>query len=657
MRAYDAWLNTNELSKKRWLKAIQVEGACSELVRGRAISELERAFGLVNPEDGCWSLYLSVEPDHDDLKGQMTGTFQISRQADSIYIRAVDDSGLIAAIYALVKKALLDGLDAELDFTHVPATSLRMVNHWDNMDGSIERGYSGRSFFFKDREIVLNDRTADYCRLAASVGINAIVINNVNVKDEATYLITDKHVDRLRKMSELFHSFGIQLFLSLNYAAPVELGSLDTADPLDEAVIKWWDERFAEVFRNLPLLGGFLVKADSEGRPGPFTYGRNQAEGANLLGRALKPFGKALIWRAFVYNAQQDWRDLKTDRARAAFDYFAPLDGQFLDNVYLQIKNGPMDFQVREPVSPLFSQMTKTNLILELQIAQEYTGQQIDLCYLGTQWREILDFKTGNPAVNLDASSLAHMIGDQSIPGVNFGIAAVSNTGDDENWFGNDLAALNYYAYGLLASDPHMNSREMAMQWVALTFGLEGMDDLMLMLEESWSVYEAYTAPLGIGWMVTPHTHYGPSVDGYEYDRWGTYHKADHKAIGVDRTDEGTGYAKLYPAVVGDVFNSKDSCPDEFVLFYHRMDYTDRLKSGKTLIQHIYDSRFWGYEEVEGFIRRWDALEGLVEDARHKRIRARFWRQLQNAREWRDQVNSYFWRKTGIADEKGRTLY
>ncbi len=653
MNGYDAWLNTKKLAEAGLLRQIVAKLSPSEIVK-RAISELERAFGPPDPTHGIWNIELVS----NDQPAQ-SGSYKICCDNKTIRIEAADDKAALYGCYALIKKAILGELSDGLTVSDTPKTELRMINHWDNMDGSIERGYSGRSFFFENNEILLHERITDYCRLAASVGINAVVINNVNVKEEARFLITAKHFDRLKYLSDVFHSFGISLFLSLNFAAPVEEGGLETADPLDENVIRWWDKKMAEVYRALPCLGGFLVKADSEGRPGPFTYGRNQAEGANMLGRALAPYGGILIWRAFVYNAGQDWRDTKTDRARAAYDYFAALDGLFENNVYLQIKNGPMDFQVREPVSPLFSAMTKTNLILELQITQEYTGQQIDLCYLLPQWREILDFQTGNPAARTQDTSLASILKGDVLEQVKIGIAAVSNTGNDINWFGHDLAAVNFYAYGCLAWSADRPAEETAREWAALSFDPASADESKLvdMLLASWPVYEAYTAPLGIGWMVTPHTHYGPSVDGYEYDRWGTYHRADHRGIGVDRSDQGTAYATLYPREVGEIFNRVESCPDEYVLFFHRLAYTDRLKSGKTVIQHIYDSRFWACEQVEGFMAEWESLKSKLDAKVHRRVSERFARQLINAREWRDQVNSYFRRKSGIDDEHGRLIY
>ena len=321
-------------------------------------------------------------------------SYRIEGSHDGILLEAADERGVIYGVFAILRQIACGRKATEVAEIKAPSNPLRMMNHWDNMDGSIERGYSGDSFFFEDEKIIINDRTTDYARFMASIGINAVVINNVNVKGAASYLITDRYFDKVKELSEIFEGYGIKLYMSLNFASPIEIGGLDTCDPLDKEVIAWWQGKMKEVYEHLPNFGGFLVKADSEGRPGPFTYGRTQADGANMLGDVIKPYGGIIIWRCFVYNCTQDWRDTKTDRARAGYDYFKDLDGAYHDNVVLQIKNGPMDFQIREPVSPLLGGLQHTNQMLEVQIAQEYTGHQIDLCYLIPLYKEVLDFHT-----------------------------------------------------------------------------------------------------------------------------------------------------------------------------------------------------------------------------------------------------------------------
>ncbi len=482
------------------------------------------------------------------------------------------------------------------------------------------------------------------------------MINNVNVKDAATWLITDRYFDKLSQLSEVLADYGIKLFLSLNYAAPVELGELDSADPLSGEVGEWWKRRMELVFGRIPNLGGFLIKADSEGRPGPFTYGRTHADGANMLAKAAEPYGGLIIWRCFVYNCRQDWRDYKTDRARSGYDNFIGLDGTFHDNVILQIKNGPMDFQVREPVHPLFGGLTDTNQILEVQIAQEYTGQQRHVCYLIPMFKEVLGFHT---YVAKPDDTVKDIVSGKTFGQTKCGMAAVANTGNDENWTGHDLAAANLYGFGRLAFDPSVSAKELADEWIVRTFGddKEVREVLLFILMESWKAYEMYNAPLGIGWMVNPGYHYGPNVDGYEYDRWGTYHRADHQGIGVDRSHNGTGYAGLYREPNASMYDSAESCPDELILFFHHMPYSHKLKTGKTVIQHIYDTHFAGVELVDEMVKRFESLKGKLPDKTYRRMLDRFYHQKEHAREWRDQINTYFYRKSGIADEKGRCIF
>ena len=582
--------------------------------------------------------------------------YHVFEEDGNAVIAASTDCGWLYGAFELIHQMQMENPLSGMDIKKEPVMPLRMLNHWDNMDGSIERGYSGNSFFFEKDEILIDERTVTYARLLASVGINGAVINNVNVKDAATWLITDRYFDKLRRLSEIFAGYGIKLFLSLNYAAPVELGQLDSADPLLEEVREWWKRRMQLVFGQIPNLGGFLIKADSEGRPGPFTYGRTHADGANMLAEAVEPYGGLIIWRCFVYNCKQDWRDYITDRARSGYDNFIELDGAFRDNVILQIKNGPMDFQVREPVHPLFGALKASNQMLEVQIAQEYTGQQRHVCYLIPMFKEVLAFRTY--AAKTD-DTVMDIVSGKTFGQTTCGMAAVANTGNDENWTGHDLAAANLYGFGRLAFTPSATAEELATEWIVRTFGKdqEVREVLLFILMNSWKAYEMYNAPLGIGWMVNPAYHYGPNVDGYEYDRWGTYHRADHAGIGVDRSHNGTGYAGLYEEPNASMYDSPESCPDELLLFFHHMPYEHKLHSGKTVIQHIYDTHFEGVELVDEMVKRFEGLEGKLPDKAFGRMLERFRHQKEHAREWRDQINTYFYRKSGIADEKGRKIF
>ena len=582
--------------------------------------------------------------------------YEICQKGEQLLITSAGEAGILYGVFHLARELQCGRTMKNSCIRKTPDSPLRMLNHWDNMDGSIERGYSGESFFFENNQVVVNDRTRAYARLAASVGINGVVINNVNVKDRATWLIDEVFQKELKEMSDIFSSYGIRLFLSLNFAAPMEFGGLESADPCKEEVKIWWKEKMKELCTRLPNLGGFLVKADSEGRPGPFTYGRTHADGANMLAEAVKPYDGLIIWRCFVYNCQQDWRDRKTDRARSGYDNFKPLDGQFLDNVILQVKNGPMDFQVREPVSPLFGGMEHTNEMLEIQIAQEYTGQQRHVCYLIPMFKEILGFHT-HCSENLD--TVEDIVTGRTMRNHNCGMAAVANTGNDENWTGHDLAAANFYGFGRLSFDASLSAEEIAQEWIRCTFGqdeevLEKIEKILMM---SWPAYEKYTSPLGIGWMVNPNYHYGPNVDGYEYDRWGTYHRADHLGLGVDRSHNGTGYAQQYLEPNTSMYDAIETCPEELLLFFHYIPYTYELKSGKTLIQHIYDTHFEGAEDVEEMAALWDSLKGKVPEKVFLRVQKRLWHQKDHSKEWRDQINSYFYRKSMIPDNKNRAIY
>ena len=571
------------------------------------------------------------------------------RKADILGGSAV---GVLYGIYDAQRQLIVNG--TVVSASERPACPLRMLNHWDNADGSIERGYSGRSFFFDDGKLLIDDRTSFYARLCASVGINATVINNVNVKGDATWLITDRYLDGVREMADRFAAYGIRLYLCVNYAASIEIGGLATSDPLEPAVAEFWKDTVAKVYAKVPSLGGFLVKADSEGRPGPHTYGRTQADGANMLARALAPYGGTLIWRCFVYNCAQDWRDTTIDRACAAYDYFHPLDGMFEENVVLQVKNGPLDFQVDEPVSPLFCGLTKTNLMLEVQAAQEYTGQQKHVCFLIPMWKDVLRFRTY--AYN-EHDRVEDIISGMHRRGA-CGFAAVANTGDDENWTGSDFAAANWYGFGRLAWKPQLSAEEIAAEWAGLTFEDSTVRNVVTkVLLASYGIYQSYTAPLGIGWMCNPNHHYGPNVDGYEYDRWGTYHRASCKAVGVDRTSKGTGFSAQYSEPLAKLYENPETTPVKHLLFFHRLPYTYVLPNGKTLIQHIYDTHFEGVEELRSIVENVVAVQGMIPEKEYTRIMERFGMQLSSAKEWRDRINTYFCRMSGIGDAKRRRIY
>ncbi|MEU6354265.1 alpha-glucuronidase [Streptomyces sp. NPDC047072] len=639
-----------------WLPegAFRPIGTRRTLIRGTG-PLVDTVYGEV--AEACGRFGGEIVRNDPDLLLELTGdddseAFTYGRRDSCTTVTASGGAGLLYGFFHVVRLGEAAFTGSCETATFQPQLARRMLDHWDNVDvhpvmGQVERGYAGGSLFWADGRARGDlERVRAYGRLLAACGINALAVNNVNVHAAEARLLTDR-LGEVVDIAGALRPYGIRTHLSVTFAAPMVLGGLATADPLDEGVRAWWAEAVRRVYGAIPDFGGFVVKADSEGQPGPFAYGRTHADGANMLAAALEPYGGTVHWRAFVYDHRQDWRDRTTDRARAAYDHFVPLDGEFADNAVLQVKHGPMDFQVREPVSPLIGAMPGTRLAVELQATQEYTGQQRHVCWLGPMWGEVLRFR---PEEGASVGELARG-----------GLVAVSNVGDDPFWTGHPLAQANLYTFGRLAWQPDAEPLTVLDEWIRLTFPdapARLVAGLHAVLDGSWATYEKYTAPLGVGFMVQPGHHYGPSVDGYEYSPWGTYHFADRDGVGVDRSvASGTGYAGQYGKAWASVYESPDTCPDELLLFFHHMAYGHMLKSGRTVIQHIYDTHFEGVEEVEAAREVWGSLAGLVEPARHARVAELFDEQLRGAREWRDQVNSYFFRKSGVPDARGRIIY
>ena len=585
-----------------------------------------------------------------------TEGYRIVETEHGYKIESASPAGYLYGMYGL-HRLLTTQNEAGFPYESVPDQSIRMIDHWDNFDGSIERGYAGESIFY-DHNTFRGDMELirQYARLLASVGINAVLINNVNVHRPETFFVTGEALAEIRRISDVLAAYGIKTYLSVNFAAPITVGRLKSADPLEPEVASWWEETVKRIYEEIPDFAGFVVKADSEGEPGPFTYGRNHDDGANMLARAAGPYGGVIIWRCFVYDCSQDWWNREADRARAAYDIFEPLDGRFLDNVILQIKNGPIDFQIREPVSPLFGALKKTNQILEFQITQEYTGHQRDICYLIPMWKETMDFDTKHGK----SLTVKEAVRENSPVRGRSGIAGVGNVGMDANWTGSKLAQANLYGFGRLVWNHELSSEAIAEEWVRQSFCLteEKCGKLAAVLTTSRDVYEAYTCPLGVGFMCKPAVHYGVDIDGYEYDRWGTYHYADRDGVGRDRTVKtGTSYTRQYSDARFSEYEDLSSCPDELLLFVHHVPYTHVLHSGKTVIQHIYDTQFEGVERVREYQAVWESLKDSLDEESYLNMKERLVWQLENAVSWRDQVNTYFYRKSGIPDEKGRKIY
>ena len=574
---------------------------------------------------------------------QRQGAFWIGAAGRVIVVTGRDDRGVLYGAFALLRRIAMHEPVEALNDHQEPAAPLRWTNEWDNLDGSIERGYAGPSIFF-DQNAVAGDltRAGEYARLLASVGINGCAVNNVNANP---LVITHDFVSPLARLAGVLRPWGVSLAVSIDFSSPMKIGGLNSFDPLDPRVAAFWKDRVDDIYRAIPDFGGFVLKADSEGRLGPSAYGRSHADAANVIARALAPHNGVLFYRGFVYDHLMDWRNTRNDRARAAVDNFKTLDGRFDSNVILQIKNGPIDFQVREPASPLFGALRTTNEAIELQITQEYLGQQRHVVFLAPMWKEVLDFDTrvSSPA---PVKSLVR------------GFVGVSNVGRATNWLGHDLAMANLYAFGRLAWNPDVSSPRIAGEWTTLTFGVEPrvVETVGRILLDSWQTYERYTGSLGMGTLTDIiRAHYGPGIESSERNGWGQWHRADGRGIGMDRTTAtGTGFVSQYSPTVAAMYESIETTPDELLLFMHHVPYTHVLKSGKTVMQHIYDEHFQGADEAAGFVERWRTLDGLIDRERYVAILGKLEYQAGHAVVWRDAVTSWFRWISGIPDANGR---
>lgn len=667
---YDGWLRYAELppeAQKAWrnLPAITVAPGNSEMIeavreewaRGiRGMLQRTTRFSDQLPKEnvflfGTLSNLLSIAPGlplpkNVEEDGYWIG--RVRRDGRELWIvTAPSERGALYGVFALLRKIAL-GERKQLEAPSNPAATWRVLNHWDNLNGTIERGYAGSSIFWANDHIVPDlTRIRDYARLMASLGINGCSINNVNADAR---VVTSLYLQEIARVAAVFRPWGVKLFLSLDFASPRRIGKIDTFDPLDPRAVEFWKKTIDGVYAAVPDLGGFILKADSEGRLGPSEYGRTHADAANVIARALQPHGGVLFYRGFVYNHKMDWRDRKLDRARAAYDNFARLDGRFETNVIIQIKHGPIDFQVREPASPLFGALEKTATAIELQITAEYLGQQRHVCYVAPMWKAALDF-------DLDPDRRGRKV-KEVVARRGGGFAGVSNVGSDTNWLGHHLAMANLYAFGRLAWNPDLASEEIATEWTRLTFGSDPQTrkSITKILNDSWAAYENYTGPLGAGTLTDIiNIHYGPAVESSEYNGWGQWHRADTNGIGMDRTAAtGTGFISQYSPRVAAIFESLSNCPDELLLFLHHVPYTHRLHSGKTVIQHIYDSHYRGAEQAAEFVEIWKSLRGRVDEQRYDTVLAQLEYQAGHAVVWRDAICNWFLAKSGIPDERGR---
>jgi alpha-glucuronidase len=584
------------------------------------------------------------------------GFWLTHRQIDGathLIIAASNDGGVLYGVFAFLRKIALQQSLQDLNESQQPYAPIRWIDQWDNLDGTIERGYAGRSIFFENGTLRSDlTRVADYARTLASVGINGMAINNVNANPR---LLQDDFVFQLARVAAAFRPWGVRLSIAVDLGSPKTIGGLNTFDPADPRVAEWWRKKIDQIYAAIPDFAGFVVKADSEDRLGPSTYGRTQADAANLIARPLKPHHGIIFYRAFVYNHHLDWRNSKNDRAKAAYDYFHPLDGKFEDNVIIQIKHGPIDFQAREPVSPLLGALQNTNEAVELQITQEYTGQQRHLCFLIPMWKEVLDFDlhaSGAPSPVMD------LVAGKTFHRPTGGFVGVANVGLDENWLGHPLAMANLYGFARLAWNPQLSAVQIAEEWSALTFGDDPVvvETISSMLLSSWSTYESYTGPLGAQTLTDIlGSHYGPGIESSEGNGWGQWHNADHQGVGMDRSRAtGTGYAGQYSAPVAQMYESLATTPDNLLLFFHHVAYTYVLQSGKTVIQHIYDSHYDGAQRAATYVQQWQSLKNKLDEQRYSAVLVRLQYQAGHAIVWRDAICNWFLQTSGIPDTQAR---
>ena len=571
-------------------------------------------------------------------------------------IQANTDLGILYGVYELLRRQQTGEPIKEEIFN--PSYERRLLNHWDNLNGTIERGYAGHSIFWrkgKDSLVVTKKDIKlwqEYAQANASIGINGAVLNNVNASPN---MLTRDILNRVKEIAEVLRPYGIRTYLSVNFSSPSVIGGLKTSDPLDPEVIKWWNAKVKEIYSLIPDFGGFLVKASSEGQPGPQDFGRTHADGANMMADALKPFGGIVMWRAFVYKASGE------DRAKQAYNEFMPLDGQFRDNVIIQVKNGPVDFQPREPFSPLFGAMKKTSVMPELQITQEYLGQSIHLVFLATMWEEFLRSDTYQQG---KGCTVAHCTDGSVYHQKYTAIAGVSNIGLDTNWCGHHFAQANWYAFGRLAWNNSLSSEQIADEWIRLTFSqTSNADDIKEPLFADWNLNflqpvkkmmlesrEAavnYMMPLGLHHIFSANGHYGPGpwwAPKFVRKDWTPpyYHQADTNGIGFDRTQTGSNAVSQYHEPLSSQFNSLKTCPEIYLLWFHHLSWNYQMKSGLTLWDELCYHYDKGLQQVRQFQKIWDKAQPYIDSERFVEVQNKLRSQCLNAQVWKDACLLYF---------------
>jgi Alpha-glucuronidase len=581
-----------------------------------------------------------------EMRGLFTQAELKSLGKESYFIRTINgltvicggsEIGALYGAYHLLRLSMQQQNIENLNIKESPAYDLRLLNHWNNLNGTIERGYAGRSLWKWDElPDVISPRYREYARANASIGINGSVLNNVNASPD---ILKNDYLQKVKVIADIFRPYGVKVYLSVNFSSPKILGGLADSDPLNAEVQKWWKDKVKEIYKIIPDFGGFLVKANSEGQPGPHDYGRTHADGANMLAKALKPYKGVVMWRAFVYAPDSK------DRAKQAYDEFMPFDGKFLDNVIIQVKNGPVDFQPREPFTPLFGAMQKTPLMVEFQITQEYLGFSNHLVYLAPLFKECLDSDT---YCNGEGSTIAKITDGTIRPAPISAIAGVSNIGEDANWTGHHFAQSNWYSFGRLAWNYSLSSDEIADEWIRLTFSndtkfVEPVKEMMLSSREA---AVDYMMPLGIHHIFAEGHHYGPQPwhDKAGREDWTAYyyHKSDNNGIGFDRTTNGSNAVSQYFSPLSELYNDPATCPDIYLLWFHHLPWTYKMKNGESLWNNLCYSYDRGVQKVREFQKVWDMMENHIDEERFKHVQSRLKIQSRDAVWWKDACLLYF---------------
>ncbi|WP_282179666.1 alpha-glucuronidase family glycosyl hydrolase [Maribacter stanieri] len=564
-------------------------------------------------------------------------------------ITSKEEIGLLYGTFRFLREMQMHENISAKTIVDSPKIQLRMLNHWDNLDRSVERGYAGFSLWnWQKLPEYIDQRYIDYARANASIGINATVLTNVNAN---ALVLTPMYLEKVEALANVFRSYGIQVYLTARFSAPIEIGNLETADPLDKNVQEWWSNKAAEIYKRIPDFGGFLVKANSEGQPGPQNYGRNHVDGANMMATALKPFGGNVIWRAFVYSEHDD-----TDRAKQAYDEFLPYDGSFKDNVIVQVKNGPIDFQPREPFHPIFGAYKKTPLAIEFQITQEYLGFSTHLVFLPKLFEEILDIDTYQKGTG---STIAKII-DGSLYGNKLTtMAGVANIGTDLNWTGHPFAQANWYGFGRLAWDPNLSSGQIADEWIRATYTNDKafVEPIKKMMLTSREAVVNYMNPLGLHHIFDTGHHYGPGpwVDDLGRPDWNPvyYHNADKNGIGFDRTTSGSNALEQYAPFLEKAYSNTNTIPEEYLLWFHHLPWDYKLNNGEILWDGIALKYQEGVDQVDDMIKTWEAAKPFLNEEQFNEVHMLLQIQLKEAKWWRDACLLYFQTFSNLPLPKG----